>query len=299
MNALQFRGADFAILTYKTKFGNHSINNCIMKKITISLAIFSILLLLTTRIFAQQAAEVSYFTSFDNTKIYYEVKGTGTPVILIHGFSGTGQGWKSAAVYGDLLKAGYMVILIDQRGNGHSDKPHTDAAYADDAEAKDIMGLMSSLNIKTYDAIGYSRGSIITSRLLVLDKRLHKAVMGGMGDAYTNPEWPRRVHAYRALMGDTTLHDVDDMMKYIHSQHFDELALAYQQKYQPSTSKEELAALGKPVLIIRGTEDKENGSETGLNKLIPGSVLTYVPGNHNTAIRTIEFSAAVIKFLND
>jgi pimeloyl-ACP methyl ester carboxylesterase len=265
-----------------------------MRKIAVSLSLLNILLLLSNRLFSQAETAGNYFTSFDGVKIYYESKGAGYPVILIHGFSGTGQGWKNCAVYGDLLKAGYMVILIDQRGNGHSDKPHTDTAYANDAEAKDIMGLVSSLNIKTYDAVGYSRGSIITSRLLVLDKRLHKAIMGGMGDAYTNPEWPRRVHAYRALMGDTSLHDVDDMMKYIH-----ELALAYQQKYQPSTSKAALAAVHKPVLIIRGTEDKENGSETGLNKLIPGSGLTYVPGNHNTAIRTTEFSTAVIKFLND
>jgi len=270
-----------------------------MKKSSVTLSLLSILLLLTTNLFAQTKTTGSYYTSFDSTKIYYEVKGAGYPVILLHGFSGTGQGWKNCAVYGDLLKAGYMVILIDQRGNGHSDKPHTDAAYANDAEAKDIMGLMSSLNINNYDAVGYSRGSIITSRLLVFDKRLHKAIMGGMGDAYTNPEWPRRVHAYRALMGDTTLHDVDDMMKYIHSQNFDNLALALQQKYQPSTSPQELATVHVPVLIIRGTEDKENGSETGLNKLIPNSGLTYVPGNHNTAIRTLEFSAAVLKFLND
>jgi pimeloyl-ACP methyl ester carboxylesterase len=123
--------------------------------------------------------------------------------------------------------------------------------------------------------------------------------MGGMGDAYTNPEWPRRVHAYRALMGDTTLHDVDDMMKYIRSQHFDSMALALQQKYQPSTSVKELAAMKIPVLIIRGTEDKENGSETGLHQLIPNSGLVYVPGNHNTASKTPEFSAAVVKFLSN
>lgn len=255
------------------------------------------ILLSASRLWAQQETTGSYFTSFDTTKIYYEVKGTGSPVILIHGFSGTGQGWKNCAVYKDLLTAGYQVILIDQRGNGRSDKPHADLAYAHDAEAKDIMGLMSYLHITKYDAVGYSRGSIITSRLLVLDKRLRRAVMGGMGDAYTNPDWPRRVHAYRALMGDTTLHDVDDMIKYIHSQHFDELALAYQQKYQPSTSADELHKVRRPVLIIRGTEDKENGSETGLKKLIPNSSLVYVPGNHNTAIRNTDFSAAVIKFL--
>lgn len=266
-----------------------------MKRYAIQMVV--VLLLSVSRLLAQQEIPGSYFTSFDTTKIYYEVKGSGSPVILIHGFSGTGQGWKNCAVYKSLLQAGYMVILVDQRGNGRSDKPHNEMAYAHDAEARDIMGLMSFLKIRRYDAIGYSRGSIIASRLLVLDKRLRRAVMGGMGDAYTNPEWPRRVHAYRALMGDTTLHDVDDMMKYIHSQHFDELALAYQQKYQPSTSARELAAVRNPVLIIRGTEDKENGSETGLKKLIPRSALAYVPGNHNTAIRTPEFSAAVLKFL--
>jgi pimeloyl-ACP methyl ester carboxylesterase len=266
-----------------------------MRRYTASF-LFTLLLLSGIHLRAQETAG-SYFTSFDTTKIYYEVKGTGNPVILIHGFSGTSQGWKKTAVYNDLVNAGYMVILIDQRGNGRSDKPHTDYAYAHDAEARDIIGLISYLQIKKYDAVGYSRGSIITSRLLILDKRLRRAVLGGMGDAYTNANWPRRVHAYRALMGDTTLHDVDDMMKYIHSQHFDELALAFQQKYQPSTSKKELSQVHKPVLIIRGSEDKENGSEAGLKNLIPHASLAYVPGNHNTAISNAQFSAVVLNFL--
>jgi len=263
----------------------------------IRLSLIIMVLVLNGSLFAQPAPEGKYYTSFDGTKIYYEVKGDGYPVLLIHGFSGTGQGLKTCVFYDDLLKAGYKVILIDQRGNGRSDKPHNESAYANDAEAKDIIGLMTWLNVKQYDAVGYSRGSIIASRLLVLDKRLHKAVMGGMGDAYTNPEWPRRVHAYRALMGDTSLHDVDEMVKYIHSQHFDELALALQQKYQPSTSPEELSKVKIPVLIIRGTEDKGDGSETGLQKMIPNSGLVYVPGNHNAAIHSKEFSDAVVKFL--
>ena len=258
-----------------------------MKKHIIRIGLLLILLHYGSSLLAQTPPEGHYFTSFDSTKIYYEVKGDGYPVILIHGFT-------------DLLNAGYKVILIDQRGNGRSDKPHTDAAYANDAEARDIIGLMTSLNITSYYAVGYSRGSIITSRLLILDnKRLHKAIMGGMGDAYTNPNWPRRIHAYKAIMGDTTLHDVDDLTKYINSQHFDNLSLALQQKYQPSTSPQELAAVKIPVLIIRGTEDKENGSEMGLHNLIPGSGLVYVPGNHNTASRTTEFSAAVLGFLKD
>jgi len=264
-----------------------------MKKI---LSAFAIIIACSLGLRAQQP-EGRFSTSFDGTKIYYEVKGEGYPVILVHGFTGTSQGWKHGSLYPALLTAGYKVIILDQRGNGLSDKPHTDAGYANDAEAKDIMGLASSLGFKNYDVVGYSRGSIITSRLIVLDKRIHKAVMGGMGADYTNPQWPRRIHAYKALMGDTTMHDVDDMMVWIRKNNFDNLALAYQQKHQPSTSKKELSTVKIPVLLIDGTEDTTNGDVTDLQKLIPGSKMVSVPGNHNTAGNTVQFASAIIDFL--
>jgi pimeloyl-ACP methyl ester carboxylesterase len=264
-----------------------------MKKI---LSAFVIIIACGFGLHAQQP-EGKFFTSFDGTKIYYEVKGDGYPVILVHGFTGTSQGWKHGSLYPALLTAGYKVIILDQRGNGLSDKPHTDAGYANDAEAKDVMGLASSLGFKTYDVAGYSRGSIITSRLIVLDKRIRKAVMGGMGADYTNTQWPRRIHAYKALMGDTTIHDVDDMMVWIRKNNFDNLALAYQQKHQPSTSKKELATVKIPVLLIDGTEDTTNGDVNDLKKLIPGSKMVSVPGNHNTAGNTVQFASAILDFL--
>src|SRR5260221_6692190 len=104
-----------------------------------------------------------YLTSFDGTKIYYEVSGKGEAVILIHGFIVNSQSWKGTALYNDLVSAGYKVIILDQRGNGRSDKPHDSTAYENDAEAKDIMTLTKKLDIKKYSAVGYSRGSIIVS----------------------------------------------------------------------------------------------------------------------------------------
>ncbi|MFI5159664.1 MAG: alpha/beta fold hydrolase [Sphingobacteriales bacterium] len=267
-----------------------------MKKVL--LCIFCLFIFIGTHATARQVDSGQYFTSFDGVKIYYEVKGEGYPVVLIHGFSGNLQGWKNGKLYDNLLRAGYKVIMMDLRGNGRSDKPHTDEAYANNAEAKDIIGLMTSLQIKHYDVVGYSRGSIIASSLMVMDNRINKTVIGGMGDAYTNPQWPRRVHAYKALMGDTSFHDVDGMVNYIHSQHFDIAPLALQQKYQPSTSPTQLAKINKPVLIIRGTEDKESGnSETALQQMIPGSKLTYVPGDHNAASKNLQFSDAVLNFI--
>src|SRR5215467_1878024 len=74
--------------------------------------------------FSQINDTSGYFTSFDGNKIYYEVKGNGRPVLLIHGFIVNGESWKSTALYDSLLKAGFEVVTMDLRGNGKSDKPH-------------------------------------------------------------------------------------------------------------------------------------------------------------------------------
>ncbi len=113
---------------------------------------------------------------------------------------------------------------MDLRGNGKSDKPNADEAYADDAEAKDIMGLAKLLVLKHYNVIGYSRGSIITARLLVLDKNVSKAVMGRMGADFTNPDWPRRIMFYRALSGDT-VRELEAMVKHVKESGLDQQAL--------------------------------------------------------------------------
>jgi pimeloyl-ACP methyl ester carboxylesterase len=238
----------------------------------------------------------NYFSSFDGTKIYYEVRGEGRPVLLVHGFIVNSSSWKHAALYADLLKDGYKVIMLDMRGNGKSDKPHDSAAYENDAEAKDIMLLMDLLKINQYSVVGYSRGSIITARLLVLDKRVQDAVLGGMGVDFTNPGWPRRIMFYHALRGDS-VPELKGLVDYVQQQHLDQTALAYLQKSQPSTSKTELNKITQPVLVISGTEDSDNGSAGELAKLLPHSFVSNVPGDHNHASATNEFSTAVINFL--
>ena len=238
----------------------------------------------------------SFFKSFDSTKIYYEVKGTGEAVVLVHGFIVNGQSWKRTELYKELLAQGYKVIILDQRGNGFSDKPHRPEAYENDAEAKDIMALMKLLNIKKYSAVGYSRGAIIVSRLLVLDKTIKKGVMGGMGAEFTNPEWPRRIMFYKALSGEP-VPDLAAMVENVKKQGLDQQALAYLQRSQPSTSKEELGKVKQPVLIICGDKDSDNGSAKELADLFKHSTYKVTPGDHGGASRTKEFSTGVITFL--
>ncbi|MEO8862013.1 MAG: alpha/beta hydrolase [Ginsengibacter sp.] len=239
--------------------------------------------------------DTGYFSSFDGVKIYYEVRGKGEPVLLVHGFISNSTSWKRTAIYNDLSKSGYQVIVLDMRGNGKSDKPHDSLAYDNDAEAKDIIGLMNFLKIKRYNVVGYSRGSIITARLLVMDTRIKDAVLGGMGTDFTNPMWPRRIMFYHALRGDS-IPELKSMVENVQRQNLDQLALAYLQRSQPSTSKEALSKITKPVLVICGDQDADNGPAAELAKLLPNGTLATVPGDHNHASASPEFSSEVISF---
>jgi len=246
----------------------------------------------------QSASDTSgYYTSFDSVKIYYETKGAGFPVILIHGFMNSGEAWKRTAVYNALIEKGYRVITLDMRGNGKSDKPHNAEAYARDAEAKDIIGLARKLKLNSYDIIGYSRGSIIGARLLVLDKHVRKSVIGGMGTDFTNPDWPRRIMFYRALSGEP-VKELEGAMKYVKEAGLDQQALAMMQKEQPSTSREALAKVQQPVLVVVGDADEDKGKAKELSAIFKRSRFTVVPGDHGSALRTPEFSDAVMNFLS-
>lgn len=261
----------------------------------IKMLIFS-LLIMSPFISLAQKDSVGSFSSFDNVKIHYEVKGTGKPVLLIHGYTGKGSDWKKKPLYDSLLANGFKVIMPDLRGNGLSDKPHVPEAYANDAEAKDLIGLLKHLGIKKYAAVGYSRGAIILARLLVLDKNLDQAVIGGMGADFTNPLWPRRIAIYEALISDTAK-GFEELKKRIEREGFDKLAFAYQQKEQPSTSKEALAKIKQKTLIICGDQDEDNGSAKYLQQLIPKSLFVTVPGNHGSAWGTTAFAKEVLIFL--
>ena len=237
-----------------------------------------------------------YFASFDGVKIYYETMGQGRSVLLLHGFTNRGADWKRKPLYDSLVARGYRVILPDLRGNGKSGQPLRADGYANDAEAKDLQGLVRFLKIKRYDAIGYSRGSIILARLLVTDKRLQNAVLGGMGADFTNPQWPRRIAFYNALINDT-VKGFDDFRKYIASKGLSPTTLAWQQLHQPSTSKESLATVKQKVLIICGNQDADNGTGESLQQLIPGAVFSTVPGTHNSAWGGVDFAKTIIDFL--
>jgi pimeloyl-ACP methyl ester carboxylesterase len=239
-----------------------------------------------------------YFRSFDSTRIHYTVKGTGQPVLLVHGFMGDGESWKKTALYDSLLRHGCTVITLDLRGNGASDHPHDSIAYLHDAEAKDIMALISFLGLDSYRVVGYSRGAIIAARLLVLDSRVRCAVLGGMGTGFTDPAWPRRQLFYEALSG-KDVPELAAMVKNVQKAGLDQRALALMQFGQPATSPQELARVQQPVLVLGGDKDGDNDTGGSLAAMMPAGMHGTVEGDHNSVVRSAPFAAWVLDFLQN
>jgi non-heme chloroperoxidase len=113
-------------------------------------------------------------TSID---LYYEDHGSGSPVVLIHGWPLSGASWEKQTAA--LLAAGHRVITYDRRGFGRSSKPATGYHY--DTLAADLDKLLKKLDLKKVALVGFSMGTGEVTRYLGKygGKRVRKAVLIG------------------------------------------------------------------------------------------------------------------------
>src|SRR5687767_12391571 len=98
-------------------------------------------------------SEYSRFAEIDGVQIHYQEKGTGTPLVLLHGFTSSAYSWKDVF---EPLSQKYRVIAVDLKGFGFSDKP--DGDYARRAQAELIAHLLDYLKIERAWLCGNSMG---------------------------------------------------------------------------------------------------------------------------------------------
>ena len=83
----------------------------------------------------------------------------GQPVFLLHGFPEFWYGWRRQIPA--LAKAGYRVIVPDQRGYNLSDKPKGVKAYTLDKLVADVLGLIDALGYQKVNLIGHDWGAAV------------------------------------------------------------------------------------------------------------------------------------------
>jgi pimeloyl-ACP methyl ester carboxylesterase len=218
-----------------------------------------------------------YFDS-GGVRIRYTDEGAGPPVVLIHGFIASGDlNWRMPGVVG-LLARNYRVITLDNRGHGKSDKP-TDVGDYGVKMVQDALRLLDHLKIARAHFVGYSMGGMITVKLATMaPERMLSAVVGGMG--WIRPGSPVLDRdERRALAGPLRA-----------------CALAFPTL---GITREELAAIKLPAIIVIGANDGLLRRVEALREVRPDIPVVEVPGaNHLNCIFKPEFRKAIKEFLD-
>lgn len=91
-----------------------------------------------------------------DAELYYEVDGSGEPLILITGMGGLASYWAPQV---QAFAKHFRVYRFDHRGTGRS--THSDVAYSIELLASDTIGLMSALDIPSAHFVGHSTGGMM------------------------------------------------------------------------------------------------------------------------------------------
>jgi pimeloyl-ACP methyl ester carboxylesterase len=241
-------------------------------------------LLLVFPLSAGEKPAHEYMTASDGVKIHYMTEGRGTPVILIHGFTGSAEGNWFANGIANALAANHRVIALDVRGHGKSDKPHEAAKYGDRLW-KDVFELMDHLKIERAHVHGYSMGGMIVTQLLAHHpERFITASYGGSGVRETDPKWHAQVPKDKP---GPDPQEAEARQKLQNAPHRDDQALsAVRQSFAAGLSRRiDLSKVKIPVLAINGEYDSPNGNTHRMQRELKDFQSVVLPGkSHLTAI---------------
>jgi pimeloyl-ACP methyl ester carboxylesterase len=90
-------------------------------------------------------------------RFHVQDEGSGTPVVLLHGFPDTSRLWRRQV--DALVRGGYRAIVPDMRGRGRSDRPADVADYRLALVAQDVTAIMDALGVHRAHVVGHDWGA--------------------------------------------------------------------------------------------------------------------------------------------
>ena len=206
-------------------------------------------------------------------ELYYETRGYGPPLLLLHGGGDSGAGSFSRQF--DDFTAAHRLIAPDQIGQGRT--PDVPGPLSYTAMMNDTIALLDRLRPGPVDVVGYSDGGILALMLAVRRPDLvRRLVVSGANlspDGLTAKELAELRTAVARARGrsDPTLGDRLNTL-WLHSPTPEEISPAL------------LAGLDKPVLVMSGDRDAITLEHTlAIYRALPKAELCILPGTgHGT-----------------
>jgi 3-oxoadipate enol-lactonase len=232
-----------------------------------------------------------------NVQLSYERSGSGPPLLLIMGLSGTLLHWSVPFMAG--LESDFDVISYDHRGVGASSRVEAPFSIAD--LASDAARLLSALGVESAHVMGISMGGMVAQELalahpesirtltlgctycggpgssLPSQPELGAAIMSGDRERATRAMWEANVSADFARNDEAYA-----SFQAIGQERAVAIAVTMEQlsAITRHDTSARLGGLEMPTLVVHGTEDAIIPVENGrmVAGLIPGARLEIWPG---------------------
>jgi 3-oxoadipate enol-lactonase len=231
-----------------------------------------------------------------DVQLSYERSGSGPPLLLIMGLSGTLLHWGEPLM--ERLRDDFDTIVYDHRGVGESSRVEAPFAIAD--LAQDAAGLLAALKVESAHVLGISMGGMVAQELALHHPELLRTLTLGCtycgGPGNTLPAQPELA---AAIMSGDRERAVRSMWETNVSKGFAQDADAYarfrvigiERRVALEVTMEQLSAITRhdtstrlgqlevPTLVVHGTEDRIIPCDNGrmVAELIPGSRLEILP----------------------
>jgi pimeloyl-ACP methyl ester carboxylesterase len=254
-----------------------------MRKLLFILLMFAVPAIAQTIAYGNNTAAGNYLKMKDSTRIYYEVYGSGKPLVLLHG-----------GLYGDIseyeklipaLSKYYKVIAIGTRGHAKSEIGHTPYTYH--MMAEDAYAVIRHVTRDSILLLGFSDGAVQAMDLAIHHPGLVKKMVFAGGNVSAASYRPDKMEQLKQLSGSSLEKEdpgfVAERKKLMpEPQRWAEFVELLKHAWinQVAFSDEEIKNISCPVMVTAGDRDQYNPIESFVRvyKLLPHAQLAIVPG---------------------
>ena len=229
-------------------------------------------------------AQSGKYAAVNGLHMYYEMHGTGKPLVLIHGAASTIH-----TTFGRLLPAlakSHKIIAVELQAHGHSDnRDGRQITFEQDAD--DVAALLQQLHIDHADVFGFSNGGTtalqiairhpeLVNKLIIASSMYKRAgVAIEFWQGFNNPSFTDMPEAYKQEF--LSIHPSQEALHIM----FDQCVRRMQ--HFTDIPDETIGAIQAPALIVVGDKDvplPEHAVE--MYRRMPHAVLAIFPGGHGT-----------------
>lgn len=225
------------------------------------------------------------YANVNGIRMYYEIHGSGQPLVLIHGGGSTIN--TNFGVLLPLLAQTHQVIAMELQAHGRTSDRNTPESFEQDAD--DVAELLKQLNISQADIFGFSNGASTAMRLairhpqsvrrLIIASTLYKrnGAPAGFWEGMKKAQFSDMPQVYK----DGFLKVNNDSAALLTMFNRD---VERMQGFK-DWKEEDIRSIQVPALVVAGDQDLPTSEHTvEMYRLLPKGRLAIIPGTHGSFI---------------